>query len=152
MTTPTRRWEQADADPVGAVTGWLAGHPDLVVEWRAIATGDGRFVGKVDAPPYPRLVIGDTDADQFGMRGLSEVRLTIAVLGDVDGRPGVAALRRFAMQVAEVLDEITTVPAVAGCVFSRVQIAGPSWSPIPPNERPRYLLTPTLRSRPVWTS
>ncbi len=150
MTTPSRVWDLADADPVGAVTGWLAGHPDLGVLQAAEATGAGRWVGVTNAPPFPRLRITDTGADLRALRGPSDVTLSVEVLGDLDGRPGKAALRRFAVACVEALDEVTERPDVGGCVFSRMTVGGPYWSPLPPGNQPRYVFTATLRYRPSW--
>jgi len=148
VTTPSP-WELADADPVAAVTGWLAGHARLAALQSELRTGEGRWVGVLNAPPFPRLRIADTDADLRGLTGPQDVTLGIDVLGDPDGRPGKAALRRLAVAVIEALDEITTVPHTGGCTFSRLTVGGPSWAPLPPGSQPRYLLRPTLRFRPA---
>lgn len=150
MTTPSSRWELADADPVGAATGWLAGHERLTALQAELATGEGRWVGVLNAPPFPRLRIADSNTDLRYLTGLMDVTLTIDVLGDLDGRPGKAALRRFAVAVIEALDELTVHPRVGGVVFSRLTVSGPAWSPLPPTNQPRYVLTATMRARPAW--
>jgi hypothetical protein len=150
VTTPTSPWELADADPVGGATGWLAGHADLAALQAELATGEGRWIGTYNAPPYPRLRITDTSADLMLFRGPQDVTLSIDVLGDIDGRPGKAQLRRFAVAVIECLDQLTYVPEAGGCVFSLATVTGPYWSPLPPANQPRYVLSAQLRSRPVY--
>lgn len=149
MTTPSS-WELADADPVGAATGWLAGHTRLIELHEQLATGEGRWVGTLNAPPFPRLRIADSNADLRAMTGLQDVTLSFDVLGDLDGRPGKAALRRFAVATLEALAEITEQPHVGGCVFSRITPGGPYWSPLAPGSQPRYVVSATLRFRPRW--
>lgn len=149
MPTPSP-WELADADPVGAATGWVAGHEHLAALQAELATGEGRWVGVGNAPPFPRVRITDTSADQLLLRGPSDVTLQLEWLGDPDGRPGKAQLRRFAVATLEVLDQLTYAPAVSGVVFSRLVATGPYWSPLPPNNQPRYVGSATLRSRPSF--
>jgi hypothetical protein len=150
VTTPSP-WDLADADPVGAATGWLAGHVDLTELLVEEATGSGRQVGVLNTPPYPRLRIADSNADLRDMRGLSWVSLTIDVLGDPDGRPGKAALRRVAIATAETLGQLTEQESVGGCVFTQVTADGIAWAPLAPVNQPRYVLTSTLWHHPAWT-
>jgi hypothetical protein len=151
VTTPSP-WALADADPVGAATGWLAGHQALTELLASLATGAGRQIGTINAPPYPRLRITDTNGDLGEFRGLSWVSLGIDVFGDLDGRPGKAALRRLAIATAETLHQMTEQPAVGGCVFSQVTTNSISWAPLAPGNQPRYVLNTTLWSRPAWES
>lgn len=153
MTTPSpHRWDLADADPVGAATGWLAGYQPLLDELDALATGEGRKVGVRNEPPFPRLRINDSNADLRTLRGLTWVSLTIDVLGDPawapDGNKG--ALRRLAVIVGETLAKMTEVPAVGGCTFTQVTADGIAWSPLAPVNQPRYVLTSTLWSHPHY--
>lgn len=151
MTAPSL-FPLADADPVGAATGWLAGHQGLTDLLASLATGEGRQVGTLNAPPFPRLRITDTNADLREFRGPSWVSVGIDVLGDPSWAPAgnKAALRRIAVATAEALEQMTTQPAVGGCVFSLVTTGSLSWSPLAPGNQPRYVLTLTLWYRPAW--
>jgi len=142
----------ADADPVGAATGWLVDHPDLTALLAALATGEGRQVGILNTPPFPRLRIADTNTDQRAFTGLAWQSLGIEVLGDPAWAPGgnKAALRRIAVATAETLDQMTREPNVGGCVFSLVTTGSLSWSPLAPGNQPRYVLNVTLWYRPAW--
>lgn len=153
MSTPSP-FPLAEADPVGAATGWLAGHQALMAEFDRLRTGEGRLVGPTNAPPFPRLQILDSNADLRDLRGLSWCSLTLAVLGDPSWAPlgNKGALRRLAVATAEVLGELVLQPAVAGCVFTSVSADGLAWSPLAPENQPRYVITSTLWSHPVWPS
>lgn len=141
------------ADPVGAATGWLAGHPGLLelLEDPAWATGPGRKVGPRNAPPFPRLRIADSNADLRGLTGLGWVSLTIDVLGDPswapDGHKG--RLRELAVATGEALGHMTGEVEVAGCVFTQVTADGIAWAPLAPVNQPRYVLTSTLWNKPA---
>ena len=149
MTTPSPFY-LAGVDPVGAATGWLAAENTPLAELIAsMATGEGRHVGPDNAPPFPRLQITDSNADLRGFTGLHWVSLTIAVLGDPDGRPGKAVLRQLAVATVEWLHAMTEVPVVGGCVFTEVTGDGLAWSPLPPHNQPRYVVTSTLWSHPA---
>jgi hypothetical protein len=151
VTTPSP-WDLVDADPVSAATGWLTAHQDLNAELAKLATGDGRQIGVVNAPPFPRLRIADSNTDLRDLRGLSWVSLTIDVLGDPSWAPAgnKAALRRLAIATAETLEQMTREPAVGGCVFTQVTADGIAWSPLAPVNQPRYVLTSTLWHHPAW--
>ena len=152
MTTPSP-FELAGADPVGAATGWLAGHPALAELRGQLATGEGRWVGPRNAPPFPCLQVSDDNADLRNLRGLSWVSLTIGVLGDPAWAPdgNKAALRQLTIAVGETLAQLAEQPAVGGCVFTEVTVDGIRWAPLAPANQPRYVLTSTLWSHPAWT-
>lgn len=151
MTTPSP-FVLAGADPVGAATGWLAGHVDLAAFRAPLSTGEGRWVSPRNEPPFPRLQVSDDNADLRQLRGLSWVSLTIGVLGDPAWAPdgNKAALRDLTMAVAETLGQMTEQPAVGGCVFTSVTADGIRWAPLAPVNQPRYVLTSTLWFHPVW--
>lgn len=148
MTTPSP-FPLADADPLGAATGWLAGHPDLAVELQANATAAGRQVGAVNEPPFPRLVLTETNCDLRQFTGLSWTSINVDVYGDPGGRHGKAFLARLAIATAETLRQLREQPRVGGCVFTEVTANGGRWAPIAGTMQPRFVITATLWWRPA---
>lgn len=153
MTTPPPPLTLHRADPVGAATGWLATHPGLLelLEAEDWSPGPGHRVGPRNAPPFPRIRVGDSNADLRGFTGLSWCSLTLDILGDPswapDGHKG--RLRELAVATAEALSQLTSQPSVAGVVFTQVTGDGIAWAPLAPESQPRYVLTSTLWNKPA---
>jgi hypothetical protein len=127
----------AAADGLAAARTWLLSHPDVT----AALGGPGR-VGSRNEPPYPRVILSDTPGgSDRGLRWLLAPEVTVAVIGDLDGSPGKAELRRILYVVLGALLELPDVPQDAPgvpVVTSVDSSAGGGWSPEPTGQ-PRYI-------------
>lgn len=134
----------ARADPLPAVIAWLDAHPAVAGE----LGGTGRVAG-TNEPPYPRLRLTDPPGDDRQLRWLMAARLRVEALGDLDGSPGKAALRRVLYVALGALKELPDQPANAGGVVITevVSSAGGGWSPLASGQ-PRYLATVSVYAHP----
>lgn len=125
-----------EVDPAALAIAYLVAHDDV----RA-ALGVG-LVGGVNRPPYPRVVVSDPPGDDRYLTWLIAPTLQIEAIGDLDGTPGKAALRRLAMTVVGALAEWPSAPAIEGQpVITEVRsIGGLGWMPLPTGQ-PRYVAT-----------
>jgi hypothetical protein len=133
-----------DADPVALAVAYLASHPDVTAAHGATGRVDGR-----NRQPYPRTVITDPPGSDGALRWLTLPTLQVEVLGDVDGRPGKAVLRRILYTVLGALMDWPSMPVtgaqpVVTDVTSRV---GGGWVPLG-NGQPRYVATVQIGLHP----
>ena len=135
----------ADADPVAIARAHLLADP-VVTE---VLGGEDR-VGSHNEPPYPCVRLLDPPGDDRFLTHLIAPLLQVEVLGDPDGSPGKAALRRVLYTVLQSLVRLPEVPALPGepVVTSVVSTGGGGWSPEPTGQ-PRYLATVRLYMHPA---
>ncbi len=133
------------ADPLPRALAWLSAHPDLTAEIGA----SGR-VGAYNEPPYPRLRILDTPGgDDRDLTWLIAVELQVEALGDLDGSPGKAQLRRILYTALGLLRELPgQAPEPGDPVITHVGVSrSGGWVP-EPSGQPRYLAAVRLWSHP----
>lgn len=138
----------ARADPLPVVLSWLGGHPVLT----DALGGSGRVDGR-NEPPYPRVRLLDpTGGSDLGLRWLVAPRIQVEALGDLDGSPGKAELRRICYLTLGALTELPERTAAAGdpVVTAVESAAGGGWSPLP-NGQPRYLTAVRVYLHPPQT-
>jgi hypothetical protein len=134
----------ADADPLAFILKRIRTDPAVLA-----LLGDGG-VGASNMPPYPRVVLTDPPGGDFHgeARWLIATAIRIDVLGDIDGRPGRAALKALMYAVIESIREIPYEQSQPGDpVITDVVFAPAGFSPIGAGQ-PRYVLTATLYSHP----
>ena len=139
MVTPL-----VDADPIGAALPYLNAHADVT----AALGGAGR-VGGTNRPPYPRVLLTDLPGgDDRTLRHLISSLVQVEVLGDLDGSPGKAALRRMLYVVLGALEEWPRVPVGPQdvVVTSVASASGGGWLPLA--DQPRYVGTVRVHLHP----
>jgi hypothetical protein len=94
-------------------------------------------------PPYPRLIISDPPGgSNRGLRWLMSPSVQVEAVGDLDGRPGEAALRRLLFVALADLAAIPDDPTAPGEPVVTAVTADGSAGKVPlPNGQPRYLST-----------
>lgn len=125
------------ADALAAAVAYLGSHPVVLREF-----GPGRVGGTAD-PPYPRIRLTDTPGgSDRDLTWLLEPEVAVEVLGDLDGTPGKAELRRLLYVVLGALADMPFAPAAPGrpVVTSVRSAAAGGWSPTPLGQ-PRYVAT-----------
>jgi hypothetical protein len=126
----------AAADGLAAARVWLLSHPAVTA-----ALGGPDRVGPRNVPPYPRLLLTDgPGGSDRNLRWLIAPLITVAALGDLDGTPGKAELRRILYVALTALAELPDFPTAPGApVVTQVEsAAGVGWSPEPTGQ-PRYI-------------
>lgn len=135
----------AAADPLAAARTWLLSHPAVTA-----ALGGPDRVGRRNEPPYPRIVLTDTPggADR-DLRWLVAPELAVHALGDVDGTPGPAALRRILYITLVALTELPDHAPAPGApvVTSVVSTSAVGWTPEPTGQ-PKYSAAVRLYMHP----
>ena len=123
-----------DTDPVALTLAYLSAHTDVV----AAVGGAGRVRG-VNEPPYPRIEITNPSSNDRDLRWVIAPVLQVAALGDLDGTPGPAALRRILMTTLVALKAwpdiprgpgeavVTEVRSVSGAADSPLATGQPRW-------------------------
>lgn len=126
-----------DVDPAALTIGYLAAHPDVI----AAVGATGRVAG-VNRPPYPRVTVTDPPGDDRYMTWLIAPVISTEIIGDLDGSPGKAVLRRVGMTVVTVMGMWPQVSAIEGHpVICEVRsVGGLGWMPLPTGQ-PRYVAT-----------
>lgn len=132
----------AAADGLAAALGWLQRHPRVT----AFFAG----VGAENLPPYPLLrVRPTTSGGGRNLRWLLAPELTLESLGDLDGTPGSAALRRGLFIAVAALTELPAAPAQPGQpVVTHVEDAGGGGESPLPTGQPRWVMTVRLYVHP----
>lgn len=134
-----------DVDVLAEAIAHLGAHPALT----AALGGPGR-VGGENVPPYPRLILSDPPGgDDRGWTWLIARNVLLEAVGDLDGRPGKAALARIMRIATAALHELPTRPAVPGkaVVTAVTASGGAGYSPYPTGQ-PRYLVTHQVWAHP----
>lgn len=81
----------ADVNPVAEVLAWLQSHTSVL----AAVGGVSHISGRVE-PPYPHIRVEPSPGGSYrDLRWAIEPEITVTTVGDVDGSPGQAALRRI---------------------------------------------------------
>jgi hypothetical protein len=134
-----------DADPVAFVKGVLGADGDVTT----ILGGSGRVRG-VDRPPYPCLRITNPPGGSDGsLLWLISPVIQIEALGDPDGTPGNAVLRRALYAATTALRRIPEQPYIPGTpVITNVSAVGAGGSSPLPGDRPRYIAQVRLTMHP----
>lgn len=130
----------ARADPIPLVMSYLAAHDQVSGALGTPGDASGR-IGPGNAPPYPRVRLFETPSGSDGdLRRLISPELQVEVLGDLDGAPGKAELRRIAYLVLGALAELPDQPAPPGgpVVTAVLSSRAVAWLPEPTGQ-PRYL-------------
>lgn len=130
MTAPSI----ADVDPFGLAVAHLITHPRVT----EVLGGPGR-VNADNEPPYPRLRVTNPPGDDRSLRWVLGSRVVLDVLGDMDGTPSRATLRRILYTVLAALTELPDLdwPEGSAVVTDVRSSAGGGWLPEPTGQ-PRY--------------
>lgn len=142
-------------DAQAAALQVVAADPNTLLLLSAYGDEPANRVGGPDRPPYPRLLFATVDGgDDANMRWVYTTPVQITAIGDLDGRPGSAALRGLlytavaavaALPATEVTDP--TLP-----VWTRFRAPGnASWRPLPGGQ-PRWQHTVYLTGHPPKVS
>jgi hypothetical protein len=125
-----------DADPVTLVLDYLAADSDV-----AAALGGGGRVRGVDRPPYPCLRVTNPPSGSDGaLLWVVQPVIQIEALGDPDGTPGNAVLRRALYTAMTSLARLPEQPYTPGTpVVTYVAAVGAGGSSPLPGNRPRYV-------------
>lgn len=126
------------ADPIVAALTWLRQHPAMLAEF-----GDASRISGTNEAPYPRsLVQPSAGGDDRDMVWLMEPEISMVTIGDLDGTPGQAELRRLHYVALGVLAQIVGAPAAPDLpVVTRVT----------PSSSARFEPEP-LTFQPAWRS
>lgn len=143
----------AACDLEAVAIAWLAGHADVT----AALGGQGR-VGSTNEPPYPRLNVYQGPSGVEGtMRRVLSPTLTIEALGDPNGVPGKAALRRLLYTALGAMVELPDAPVTDPTlpVITHIESsAGGGWAPMPVGvgtAQGRYLASVRVWGHPPLT-
>jgi len=129
----------AAVDPLASARTWLLSHPAVL--WPVEPRNEA---------PYPRCVLTDPPGgSDRGLRWLLAPELTLHMLGDIDGTPGKAELRRMMYVTLEALFELPNFPPAPGApVVTSVESSGAvGWSPEPTGQ-PRYIASVRMYMHP----
>jgi len=139
----------AAADGLAAARAWLLSHPGVTA-----ALGGPDRVGPRNEPPFPRVRLTDSPGTDRDLRWLLATDMTVHVLGDYDGTPGKAELRRILYTVLGALTELPSADqsgAGVPIVTSVISTAGGGWSP-EPSGQPRYVASVRVYIHPPFPS
>lgn len=143
----------AAADPVAVVVARLRRPGDTRVRAELGVGPDddlGPCIGARNVPPYPRLIVSDPPGgSNRGLRWLMSPVVQIEAVGDLDGRPGKAALRRLlfvALQDIKGIPDEATPPGEP--VVTEVTSDGSAGDVPLPNGQPRYLSSVNVHLHP----
>jgi hypothetical protein len=127
----------ADTDPVTVALRYLRAAPEVL----ALLDGDPDRIRGDNRPPYPRVRLLPAPGDDLDMTWLLAPAVQVEAIGDLDGSPGPAALRRLLYTCLAALRDLPNHPTPAGePVVTEVRAYGTVWSPLP-NTQPRWLAT-----------
>jgi hypothetical protein len=132
----------AAADPVAVVVARLRGSDKVKTELGFTADDDvDDHIGLRNVVPYPRLIVSDPPGGSLrGLRWLMSPIVQVEAVGDLDGRPGAAALRRLLLVALQEVAGVPETPSMPGePVVTNIGADGSlGWVPLP-NGQPRYL-------------
>jgi hypothetical protein len=134
----------ADADALAAVLACWQADPDVL----ALLGGDPDRIGGTDQPPYPRLRATATPAGSNGtVRWLVTTEIRVEAIGDLDGRPGSAALRELLFTALAAAADMPTRHRPGFAVVTDVQSFGTGQAPLP-GAQPRWISTLSVTAHP----
>lgn len=132
-----------DADALAVCRAYLASVDSLVQ-----AFGDGEAFTSDNEPPYPHCQITDTPGgSNRTMDWVTWQELTIETLGDLDGNPGKAALKRLHTLVLQALRDLPKQPQDGPVVTGMLFPGAHGYVPLPTGQ-PRYLSRVTVVIHP----
>lgn len=146
----------AAADPVAVVVSRLRASRKVGVELGLDPDSDTFAVDMADrigdrnTAPYPRLIVADPPGgSNRGLRWLMAPAVQMEAIGDLNGRPGLAALRRILFVALQEVAAIPDTPVGPGEPVVTAVTADGSGGKVPlPNGQPRYLSTVILSIHP----
>lgn len=104
------------SDPVPLAGWWLSNHQAVTAAFTDC--GSTPHVGMWNEPPWPAIVVSETGAGSDGaLLWQSAPELQLEVFGDLDGKPGKAALRHLLYTTLGALTELAAAqwPYGDGC-------------------------------------
>lgn len=134
----------AAADPVARIVAWLRARPKVKIELGLAPDADARdYIGDRDLAPYPRLLVSDPPGGTMrNLRWLMAPAVQLEAIGDLDGRPGKAQLRRILLVALQEVALLPEQPAQPGeAVITNIGGDGSIGGVPKPNGQPRYLAT-----------
>jgi hypothetical protein len=135
----------ADTDPVVVALRHLRADPAVL----ALLDGDAERVRGDNVPPYPRVRLLPAPGDDRDLLWLIAPGVQVEALGDLDGSPGPAALRRLLYTCTMSLRRLPDLPPVDGLtVVTNVAVSSPGGFVPLPNTQPRWLSTVQMHLHP----
>lgn len=137
----------ADTDPVVVALQHLRADPAVL----AFLDNDPERVRGDNVPPYPRIRLLPAPGDDRDLLWLVAPAVQIEAIGDLDGSPGPAALRRLLYTCTT---SLRTLPGLApvtstGLVVTECVVsAAGGWAPLP-NTQPRWVATMQMFVHPA---